>query len=391
MRIGLAGPDGAAGTRAVGGWTPRIAAATVSLGIMAIYLRIAPQYLGVYPPFAFGALTAGLAALCVAVATLIRPTRRLFALAAVGNVTLIAVWVLSRTRGLPLGPAAWQPVDAGLTDFVYVALEAVATLLFLGLAGSRSAARTRAPWRIALASVPTLLLVSPLVFVAAATATYGPASTSPIVAPAGTRTTLTYCRLGGTALAMDVYEPASPAARPAPAVLYVHGGGWVMGDRQPDGAGAALANSSGAFFPALRGELNRRGFVVASIDYRLAPLHPWPAPIDDASCAVRFLSRARERAGDRSAPDRRLGQQRGRATRLPDGARHSGGRLRRRAVPRPVQPGAGGRRHVRPRRPDPPRRLRILGACADRPRRGPVGRGAAPVRWTTSVRAPRRS
>ena len=102
-------------------------------------------------------------------------------------------------------------------------------------------------------------------------------------------TTVTYCTQHGTSLAMDLYEPPAEAARPAPVALYVHGGGFVFGDRKLRGLGARLANHAGALVPQLRAALNRRGFVIASIDYRLLPLSPWPAQIEDAKCAVRFL------------------------------------------------------------------------------------------------------
>jgi acetyl esterase/lipase len=88
---------------------------------------------------------------------------------------------------------------------------------------------------------------------------------------------------------MDVSEPGFDASRPAPGLLYVHGGGWILGNRQPTGPAAVLAGQDGALFGPLRSELTGRGFVVASIDYRLAPIYPWPAQIEDAKCAVRFM------------------------------------------------------------------------------------------------------
>jgi acetyl esterase/lipase len=95
---------------------------------------------------------------------------------------------------------------------------------------------------------------------------------------------------------MDVTEPAA-SARPAPAALYVHGGGWFEGDRQPSSPGARLAGQDGALFVPIRDELSRRGFVVAAIDYRLIPLYPWPAQIEDAKCAVRFMRAEASRLG----------------------------------------------------------------------------------------------
>lgn len=122
--------------------------------------------------------------------------------------------------------------------------------------------------------------------------------------PAGRMTSFTYCAMGGVPLSMDVYEPPAQAARPAPAVLYIHGGGWVMGTRKSRGIGAMLAAHDAALFSPLRDRLTARGFVVASIDYRLAPLYRWPAPIEDAKCAVRFL---RAHAGELGIDPNRIG------------------------------------------------------------------------------------
>jgi acetyl esterase/lipase len=89
--------------------------------------------------------------------------------------------------------------------------------------------------------------------------------------------TVTYCREGGQALAMTLFAPAR-VGRPVPVVLQVHGGGWQLGSRL-----TTLRASRTA------GDLVRAGIMVASIDYRLAPKHPWPDQIVDVACAVRFL------------------------------------------------------------------------------------------------------
>ena len=86
---------------------------------------------------------------------------------------------------------------------------------------------------------------------------------------------ITYCVGAGVELKMDVYYPRLDAAKPAPAILYLHGGGWVAGDKS-EGAGFAAQT-----VPA--------GYLLASINYRLAPQHRWPAQIEDAKCAVRHL------------------------------------------------------------------------------------------------------
>ena len=79
---------------------------------------------------------------------------------------------------------------------------------------------------------------------------------------------------------MDIYrERAAP--EPRPAVLWVHGGGWSRGD----------ARTSGAFanWPAVLASLAARGFVVASVDYRLSGEARFPAPVQDVRAGVAYL------------------------------------------------------------------------------------------------------
>jgi acetyl esterase/lipase len=88
---------------------------------------------------------------------------------------------------------------------------------------------------------------------------------------------LDYCVTeGGVILNMDLYHPLT-AAGPVPVVIYIHGGGWTGGDKS-DGAGML-------FTPPLR----ENGYLVAAINYRLAPTHTFPGPIEDVKCAVRHL------------------------------------------------------------------------------------------------------
>lgn len=86
-----------------------------------------------------------------------------------------------------------------------------------------------------------------------------------------------YSRAGGEELKMDVYSPTNTAGRSLPVVLYVHGGGWQTGTKN--------------MLPMMPGpsELLRRGYLVVAINYRLAPKHKFPAMLEDAKCAVRFL------------------------------------------------------------------------------------------------------
>jgi len=79
----------------------------------------------------------------------------------------------------------------------------------------------------------------------------------------------------GGLIPIRVYRP-SPAS-PLPALIYFHGGGFVLGGLDMvDRTCRALANGSGC--------------VVISVDYRLAPEHPFPAAADDAFAATQFVA-----------------------------------------------------------------------------------------------------
>jgi acetyl esterase len=72
-----------------------------------------------------------------------------------------------------------------------------------------------------------------------------------------------------------IYRPVPSGTLPA--LVYFHGGGWVIGSLDShDRECRALANQSGC--------------VVISVDYRLAPEHPYPAAVDDAYAATRYIA-----------------------------------------------------------------------------------------------------
>ena len=80
----------------------------------------------------------------------------------------------------------------------------------------------------------------------------------------------------GGSLALRVYRGIGAPEQAAPALLYLHGGGWVLGDlASHDGLCRRLANLAGCR--------------VVAVDYRLAPEHAFPAALDDAVAAWRWL------------------------------------------------------------------------------------------------------
>lgn len=76
------------------------------------------------------------------------------------------------------------------------------------------------------------------------------------------------------ALPANVYTPAGVG--PFPVILYFHGGGWVIADKEVYDAGA-------------RGLAKAANAIVVSVDYRQAPEHRFPAAWDDALAAYRWL------------------------------------------------------------------------------------------------------
>ena len=83
--------------------------------------------------------------------------------------------------------------------------------------------------------------------------------------------------LADRAVGLRVYR--GTAARRAPALLYLHSGAYVLGNLDTDHARCvALAREAGC--------------VVVSVDYRLAPEHPYPAALDDATAALAALHAA---------------------------------------------------------------------------------------------------
>lgn len=89
-------------------------------------------------------------------------------------------------------------------------------------------------------------------------------------------------------LTLDVYQPR-PRAAPLPLVVFVHGGGFQGGD----------SRHAGTFedFPRELAALAARGYVVASVNYRLSGEARFPAAVQDVKAAIRWLAGRAETYG----------------------------------------------------------------------------------------------
>lgn len=85
---------------------------------------------------------------------------------------------------------------------------------------------------------------------------------------------LEYAEVGDTSLKLDIYRPDTD--EPVPVALYLHGGGWRVGDKA-DGAMRRMARVASL------------GVAVASANYRLVDEAIHPAQLHDAKAAVRWL------------------------------------------------------------------------------------------------------
>ena len=85
-----------------------------------------------------------------------------------------------------------------------------------------------------------------------------------------------FARAGGRVLRLDVYRPEAPATGRRPAILQVHGGAWVIGDKREQGI-------------PLLGHLAANGWVGFNANYRLSPAATWPDHLIDLKRAVAWI------------------------------------------------------------------------------------------------------
>jgi len=99
---------------------------------------------------------------------------------------------------------------------------------------------------------------------------------------------IVFATVEGLPLKLDAYRPELPG--PLPAIIFVHGGGWVGGDKR-------------GMEPYAR-YFAERGYVGFAVNYRLAPGFKFPAQIEDVKCAVRWV---RQHAAEYNVDPDRIG------------------------------------------------------------------------------------
>jgi acetyl esterase/lipase len=88
------------------------------------------------------------------------------------------------------------------------------------------------------------------------------------------RQDVVYGRVGNTRLQLDLYSPEGTDEL-RPGLVLIHGGAWMGGSKSDYRCyGVSFAE---------------KGFVVASIDYRLLPASRYPAQVEDSKCAIRWM------------------------------------------------------------------------------------------------------
>ncbi len=82
---------------------------------------------------------------------------------------------------------------------------------------------------------------------------------------------------------LDVYRPKASAGETLPVIINVHGGSWVYGDKET--------------YQYYAMQLAQHGFAVVNFTYRLAPMHKFPAPLEDMNLVAGWVLSNAEKYG----------------------------------------------------------------------------------------------
>jgi len=91
-----------------------------------------------------------------------------------------------------------------------------------------------------------------------------------------------YGKVGDRSLVLDLYSPKD-RSKPLPGLIFIHGGGWKGGKKDD--------------YRVYGIHYAQRGYVVASVGYRLSGEAIYPAAVNDVKCAVRWMRASAEKIG----------------------------------------------------------------------------------------------
>jgi hypothetical protein len=146
----------------------RLAAGLFIVGPALIHIAVVPQHLATYVPYGIFLLAVGLAQLVLAAAVLLRPSPPLLIGGAAAMLAVVAVWIFSRTTGMPVGPSAWYREPIRLTDLLTSLMELVAVVLLLVADARLESRRPFRPLRTAPGLAVTLVASAGLTLAALA-------------------------------------------------------------------------------------------------------------------------------------------------------------------------------------------------------------------------------
>lgn len=86
-----------------------------------------------------------------------------------------------------------------------------------------------------------------------------------------------YKDVGYRMLSLDVFKPTSPSDSVWPAILMIHGGGWLSGDK--------------SLLHPLAQALAEAGVIAITVEYRLSPEAPYPAGVQDVRSALSWIGK----------------------------------------------------------------------------------------------------
>lgn len=134
----------------------------LTLGAAAIHFAAVPEHFSLYLPYGIFFVLLGAAQVALAVLLLVAPSRRLYGIALAGTLVVIAIWLTSRTLGMPIGPRPWRPEEMALPDTAATLMESISCVLFVLRLRRLSPRRGRV--RIALRTLPAVLFAPLLAF-----------------------------------------------------------------------------------------------------------------------------------------------------------------------------------------------------------------------------------